>query len=190
MKILQNKVAVITGASRGIGAEISRTLANAGAKTVVNYVRTQQAADKIYAKITDAGGECLTVKADVSQAVAVRQLFDTAINHFGRIDILVNNAGILVFKKIAVISDDEFDQIVDINLKSIFYSLREAASRLSDNGRIVNISSTVTRLMLPKYGAYAATKGAVSWVTPPSISIWIGRSPIMARKFRTLSNWE
>ena len=165
MKILQNKVAVITGASRGIGAEISRTLANAGAKTVVNYVRNQQAADKIYAKITDAGGECLTVKADVSQAVAVRQLFDTAINHFGRIDILVNNAGILVFKKIAVISDDEFDQIVDINLKSIFYSLREAASRLSDNGRIVNISSTVTRLMLPKYGAYAATKGAVEQLT-------------------------
>lgn len=165
MKILQDKVALVTGASRGVGAEIVRSLANAGAKTVVNYVRNQQAADKIYDEITEAGSECLTVQADVSQAVAVRQLFDTAINHFGRIDILVNNAGILIFKKIAEISDDEFDQIVDVNLKGIFYSLREAATRLSDNGRIVNISSTVTRLMLPKYGAYAATKGAMEQLT-------------------------
>lgn len=165
MKILQNKVAVVTGASRGIGAEIARSLANAGAKTVVNFVKNQQAADKIHAEITDGGGECLTVKADVSQAIAVRHLFDTAIDHYGRIDILINNAGILIFKKIAVISDDEFDQIIDINLKSVFYTLREAASRLSDNGRIVNISSTVTRLMSPKYGVYAATKGAVEQLT-------------------------
>jgi len=165
MKILQNKVAVVTGASRGIGAQIAHTLAYAGAKVVVNYVRDQQAADKVCAEITEAGGECLAVKADVSQAVAVHQLFDTAINHFGQVDILVNNAGILIFKEIAKISDDEFDRIVDINLKSIFYTLREAAKRLADHGRIVNISSTVTRLMLPKYGAYAATKGAVEQLT-------------------------
>ncbi|MBA2483271.1 MAG: SDR family NAD(P)-dependent oxidoreductase, partial [Nitrosomonas sp.] len=165
MKLLQNKVAVVTGASRGIGAEIARSLANAGAKTVVNFVKNQQAADEIYAEITDGGGECLTVKADVSQAFAVRHLFDTAIDRYGRIDILINNAGILIFKKIAVISDDELDQIIDINFKSVFYTLREAASRLSDNGRIVNISSTVTRLMLPNYGVYAATKGAMEQLT-------------------------
>lgn len=165
MKTLQNKVAIVTGASRGIGAAITRILADAGAKVVVNYVRNQQAADKICAEITAAGGECLTVKSDVSQAVAVGQLFDTAINHYGKIDILINNAGILIFKEIEKISDDEFDRIVDINLKSIFYTLREAATRLSDNGRIINISSTVTRLMLPKYGAYAATKGAVEQLT-------------------------
>lgn len=165
MKILQNKVAVVTGASRGIGAEIALTLAHSGAKVIVNYVKDEQAASKVCTEITGAGGKCLAVKADVSQPEAVRRLFDETCNHFGQIDILVNNAGILTFKEIAEISDEEFDRIVDINLKSVFYTLREAATRLSDNGRIVNISSTVTRLMLPKYGAYAATKGAVEQLT-------------------------
>lgn len=165
MITLQNKVAIVTGASRGIGAEIAQTLAQAGAKVIVNYVKNQQAASRVCREITDAGGECLAVKADVSQTAAVRRLFDEAVNHFGRIDILVNNAGILTFKEIAEISDEEFDRIIDINLKSVFYMLREAATRLSDKGRIVNISSTVTRLMLPKYGVYAATKGAVEQLT-------------------------
>jgi 3-oxoacyl-[acyl-carrier protein] reductase len=165
MKTLQNKVAIVTGASRGIGAEIAQTLAHAGAKVIVNYVKDQQAASRVCTEITDAGGACLAVKADVSQTVAVRRLFDETFNHFGKIDILVNNAGILTFKEIAETSDEEFDRIIDINLKSVFYMLREAATRLSDNGRIINISSTVTRLMLPKYGAYAATKGAVEQLT-------------------------
>ncbi|GJL71180.1 MAG: 3-ketoacyl-ACP reductase [Nitrosomonas sp.] len=165
MKTLQNKVAIVTGASRGIGAEIAQTLAHAGVKVIVNYVKDQQAASRVCTEITDAGGACLAVKADVSQTAAVRRLFDETFNHFGKIDILVNNAGILTFKKIAEISDEEFDRIIDINLKSVFYMLREAATRLSDNGRIINISSTVTRLMLPKYGAYAATKGAVEQLT-------------------------
>ena len=165
MKMLQDKVAIVTGASRGIGAEIAQTLAHAGAKVIVNYVKDQKAASRVCKEITNAGGECLAVKADVSQTAAVRRLFDETVNHFGKIDILVNNAGILTFKEIAEISDEEFDRIIDINLKSVFYMLREAATRLSDKGRIVNISSTVTRLMLPKYGAYAATKGAVEQLT-------------------------
>lgn len=165
MKILQNKVAIVTGASRGIGAKIAQSLAHTGAKVIVNYVKDQQAASRVCTEIADAGGECLAVKADVSQTAAVRRLFDETANRFGKIDILVNNAGILTFKEIAEISDEEFDRIIDINLKSVFYMLREAATRLSDNGRIVNISSTVTRLMLPKYGAYAATKGAVEQLT-------------------------
>ena len=165
MKTLHGKVAIVTGASRGIGSEIALTLANAGAKVIVNYVKNKQAADKVCAAISDAGGECLVVKADVSDPVAVRRLFDESIKHFNCIDILVNNAGILIFKKIAEMQDDEFDQIVDVNLKSVFYTLREAATRLADNGRVVNISSTVTRLMLSKYGPYAATKGAVEQLT-------------------------
>ncbi|MDR4517668.1 MAG: SDR family oxidoreductase [Nitrosomonas sp.] len=165
MTNLHEKVAIVTGASRGIGAEIARALAKAGARVIVNYVRNQHAANEVCAAITEAGGKCVAIQADVSNSADVRRLFDAAIEHFGRIDILVNNAGILIFKKIAEVSDEEFDQILNINQKSIFYTLREAAERLADNGRIVNISSTVTRLMLPKYGIYAATKGAVEQLT-------------------------
>ncbi|MDE2389015.1 MAG: SDR family oxidoreductase [Betaproteobacteria bacterium] len=165
MQLLQGKVALVTGSARGIGAEIALTLAKAGAKIVINYVKDKAAADKISAAIIESGGECLAVQADVSDPVAVQQLFMAAIERFQQIDILVNNAGILVFKEIAEISDDEFDRIVDINFKSVFYTLREAAVKLADHGRVVTISSTVTRLMLPKYGAYAATKAAVEQLT-------------------------
>lgn len=165
MRTLHGKVAIVTGSSRGIGAEIALTLANAGAKVVINYVQDQSAADKVCAAISDAGGEYLAVRADVSDPAAVHQLFDLAIERFNAVDILVNNAGILIFRKIAEIRDDELDRIIDVNFKSVFYTLREAATRLADHGRVVNISSTVTRLMLPKYGAYAATKSAVEQLT-------------------------
>ncbi|SER72816.1 3-oxoacyl-[acyl-carrier protein] reductase [Nitrosomonas sp. Nm51] len=165
MPSLHEKVAIITGSSRGIGAEIALTLAKAGARVVVNYVQNRGAAEDVCMTITQAGGKCVPVQADVSKPADVRRLFDTAVEHFGRIDILVNNAGMLIFKQIADFTDEEFDRILDINLKSIFYTLREASGRLADNGRIVNISSTVTRLMLPKYGPYAATKGAVEQLT-------------------------
>ncbi|MBX3631173.1 MAG: SDR family oxidoreductase [Nitrosomonas sp.] len=165
MTELYEKVAIITGSSRGIGAGIALSLARAGAKVVINYVHNRQAADEVCMTITQMGGKCTAVQADVSNPDDVRRLFDAAIENFGRIDILVNNAGILVFKKIAEVTDAEFDSILNINLKSIFYTLREAAGRLADHGRIVNISSTVTRLMLPKYGPYAATKGAVEQLT-------------------------
>lgn len=165
MRTLQNKVAVITGGSRGIGAEISLCLAKAGAKVVVNYVKNRDAADQIHKAITEAGGDCLVIQADVSNPVEVKILFDQTMIYFGQVDILVNNAGILLFKKISDINDEEFKQIFDINVSGVFYTLREAATRLAANGRVVNISSTVTRLMLPKYGAYAATKGAVEQLT-------------------------
>lgn len=162
---LQDKVAIITGSSRGIGAEIARTLANAGAKVVVNYVGNQEAAEAVCAAIAEAGGEALAVKADVSQSAEVRKLFDAAIERFNRVDILVNNAGVLLSRKIADISDEEFDRVLNINVKSVFYALREAATRLADGGRVVSLSSTVTRLMLPNYGAYAASKGALEQLT-------------------------
>ncbi len=165
MQPLHGKVAIVTGSSRGIGAEIALTLANAGAKVVINYVQNKPAADKVCTAISDAGGQCVAVQADISDPVAVRQLFDTTSGYFKQIDILVNNAGILLFKEIADIQDDEFNRIVDVNFKSVFYTLREATTKLADHGRVVNISSTVTRLMLPKYGAYAATKAAVEQLT-------------------------
>lgn len=165
MQSLQGKTAIVTGSARGIGAEIALTLAKAGAKVIINYVENKAAADTVCAAIAGAHGECRAVQADVSDPADVRKLFETTIEHFNRIDILVNNAGILLFKEIADIQDEEFDRIVDVNLKGVLYTLREAAGKLADHGRVVTISSTLTRLMLPKYGAYAATKAAVEQLT-------------------------
>ena len=164
-KPLQNKVAIVTGASRGIGAEIARMLAEAGAKIILNYFSNRHAAESVCSEITEAGGEALPVRADVTHAAEVRILFDAAIGRFGHVDILVNNAGILLSREIADIRDEEFERVWNINARSVFYALREAATRMADDGRVVSLSSTVTRLMLPNYAAYAASKGAVEQLT-------------------------
>ena len=165
MKDLQNKVAIITGSSRGIGAEIARTLAAAGARVVINYVSRGEAAYSVHESIKASGGESLVVQADMRISTEVHRLFDETIAHFGRVDILINNAGVLIFKKFSEISDEEFDRVMDSNVKGVFYALREASTRLSDGGRVVTVSSTVTRMLLPKYGAYAASKGAIEQLT-------------------------
>ncbi|MBX3616171.1 SDR family oxidoreductase [Nitrosomonas sp.] len=166
MRPLLGKVAIVTGSSRGIGAEIALTLAKAGATVVINYAKDKLAAEEIRTAIIEAtGSECIAIRADVSNPDDVKQLFDQTIEHFQQIDILINNAGILLFKEISEIHNDEFDRIIDINLKSVFYTLREATEKLANHGRVVTISSTVTRLMLPKYGVYAATKAAVEQLT-------------------------
>ena len=165
MKDLQNKVAIITGSSRGIGAEIARTLAAAGARVVINYVSRGEAAYSVHESIKASGGESLVVQADMRISTEVHRLFDETIEHFGRVDILINNAGVLIFKKFSEISDEEFDRVMDSNVKGVFYALREASTRLSDGGRVVTVSSTVTRMLLPKYGAYAASKGAIEQLT-------------------------
>lgn len=165
MKSLQDKVAIITGASRGIGAEIAKAIAQAGASVIINYANNRSAADLIVSEIKKLGGNAIPVRADVSNSVEVKALFDAAITHFGKIDILINNAGTAIFKAIQDTSDEELDRIFAINVKGTFYCLREAATRLSNSGRIINISSSVTRLILPTYGAYAATKGAVEQLT-------------------------
>ncbi len=164
-KPLHNKVAIVTGASRGIGAEIARTLGGAGANVVVNYTKDREAAEAVCTAIRQAGAEAIAIKADISNSAEVCRPFDAAIDHFLRLDILVNNAGVLLSRKMSDISDDEFDHVLDVNVKGVFYALREAAVRLEDGGRVVNLSSTVTRLMLPNYGAYAASKGAVEQLT-------------------------
>jgi len=162
---LKNKVAIVTGSSRGIGAQIAMTLAGEGAKVVVNYAGNKAAAEKVIAKIRSAGGEAIAVKCDVNKADEVKALFDNAIAQFGKVDLLVNNAGIALYKRLQDTTDDEFQRSFAINVMGVFYALREAATRLEAGGRIVNISSSVTRLMMPTYGTYSATKAAVQQLT-------------------------
>ncbi len=165
MTTLKNKVAIVTGSSKGIGAQIAILLAAAGAKTVINYANDDAAANDIVSQIKVAGGEAIAVQADVSDTQQVATLFDTTISEFGKPDILVNSAGIMINKPIAETTDEDFDRTFAVNVKGTFNTLREAATKLNDGGRIVNLSSTTTRMMLPTYGTYCATKGAVEQLT-------------------------
>lgn len=165
MKPLKNKVAIVTGSSRGIGMQIAITLAQAGANVVINYSKSQAAAEKIVSTIKAGGGNAVAIRANVSNSGDVSAMFDAAISLLGKVDILINNAGAILYKTIQNTTDDDFDHILAVNIKGTFNTLREAASRLESNGRIVNFSSSTTRLMLPTYGAYCATKGAVEQLT-------------------------
>ena len=165
MSTLNEKVILVTGASRGIGAAIARELAKAGARVVVNYAGSKQAAEQLVSEIRAAGGNALALQADVSKADQVKNLFDAAIAYYGRIDVLVNNAGMMINKLIKDTTDDDFSRSFDINVKGTFNTLREAATRLADNGSVINFSTSVLRIMLPTYGTYVATKAAVEQLT-------------------------
>lgn len=165
MTTLKNKVAIVTGSSNGIGAQIAILLAAAGAKTIINYANDDAAANDIVNQIKSAGGEAIAVQADVSDTEQVATLFDTTISEFGKPDILINSAGMMINKPIAETTDEDFDRTFAVNVKGTFNTLREAATKLNDGGRIVNLSSTTTRMMLPTYGTYCATKGAVEQLT-------------------------
>ncbi|WP_324764066.1 SDR family oxidoreductase (plasmid) [Sinorhizobium meliloti] len=160
-----NKVAIVTGASRGIGAAIAARLAHDGFTVVINYAGNAAAAEEVAGKIEAAGGKALTAQADVSDPVAVRRLFDTAEEAFGGVDVLVNNAGIMPLTTIADTDDAVFHQIIAVNLKGTFNTLREAAQRLRVGGRIINMSTSQVALLHPSYGIYAAAKAGVEAMT-------------------------
>ncbi|KJC33759.1 3-ketoacyl-ACP reductase [Bradyrhizobium sp. LTSP885] len=160
-----NKVALVTGASRGIGAAIAERLARDGFTVVINYSGDAKPAEAIASAIEAAGGRALTAKADVSDANAVRGLFDAAEAAFGGVDVLVNNAGIMKLAKIADSDDALFDQQIAVNLKGSFNTMREAARRLRNGGRIVNFSTSVVGTKLESYGIYVATKAAIESLT-------------------------
>ena len=160
-----NKVAIVTGASRGIGAAIAQRLAKDGFTVVVNYAGSAGEAEQLAGKIEAAGGKALTAQADISDAAAVARLFDKTEAVFGGIDVLVNNAGIMRLATIADGDDTLIDSQIAINLKGSIYTLREAARRLRDGGRIVNLSTSVVGLKLETYGVYVATKAAVEGLT-------------------------
>lgn len=164
-KILKGKVAVVTGGSKGIGHAISGRLAAMGASVVVNYAHGEKEADETVRAIEECGGTAVAVQADMGRTRDVAALFERTDTSFGRLDILVNNAGMLLNQTINDLTEDDFDTIMALNIKGVFFCCREAAHRMADGGRIINISSTVTRMLLPTYGLYAATKGAVDQLT-------------------------
>ncbi|RQR31195.1 SDR family NAD(P)-dependent oxidoreductase [Burkholderia sp. Bp9143] len=159
------KVALVTGSSRGIGAEIARRLARDGFRVVVNYAGGAGAAREVVDAIVADGGEAIAVQADVADPAAVAALFDAAEQAFGRIDVVVNSAGVMKLAAVTDFDDAAFDQTVAINLKGTFNVSREAAKRVRDGGRIVNLSSSVIGMRLPTYGVYIATKAAVEGLT-------------------------
>ena len=165
MRNNESKVALVTGASRGIGAAIAERLAKDGFTVVINYSGNVALAEELVQKIERCGGKALTAQADVSDPEAVRRMFDAAEAAFGGIDVLVNNAGIMQLSSIGDADDANFDRQVSVNLKGTFNTLREAAKRLRNGGRIINFSTSVVGLKLENYGVYAATKAAVETLT-------------------------
>jgi 3-oxoacyl-[acyl-carrier protein] reductase len=165
MSNLTEKVVLVTGASRGIGAAIAHKLAEAGAKVIVNYAGGKEAAEQTVNDIKAHGGDAIAVQADVSNSGQVKAMFDTAITHYGRIDVLINNAGIMITKLLKDTTDEDFTRQFDINVRGTFNTMREAATRLADKGSIINFSTSVNRIMLPTYSTYVATKAAVEQLT-------------------------
>jgi 3-oxoacyl-[acyl-carrier protein] reductase len=160
-----SKVAVVTGASRGIGAAVAERLAADGFAVVVNYSASSGPAETLVRAIETKGGRALAVKADVSDAAAVRDMFEATEKAFGGVDVLVNNAGIMKLAKVADCDDAAFDEQIAINLKGSFNGMREAARRLRDGGRIINFSTSVVGTKLETYSVYTATKAAVETMT-------------------------
>jgi 3-oxoacyl-[acyl-carrier protein] reductase len=166
MSTLSNKVTVVTGGSKGIGAEIARELAGAGASVVVNYATSREGADKLVAEIIGNGGKAVAIQGDVAKAADVERLFAETKRVFGPIDVLVNNAGVYRFGSLASISEAEFHRHFDTNVLGVLLATREAVKHFGPSGgSIINLGSFISRAALPESAIYAATKSAVDAIT-------------------------
>lgn len=166
MAKLTGKVAVVSGASKGIGAAIAKRLANDGASVVVNYSASAKQAEAVVAEIKAAGGAAKAVRADVSKPAESKQLVDATVAEFGRIDILVNNAGVYEFRPLQEITEGHFDRMFDLNVKGLLFATQAAAAAFGDHGgSIINIGSVASQLAPAGGSAYSATKGAVDVLT-------------------------
>lgn len=160
-----SRTAIVTGASRGIGAAIARRLAADGFAVAVNFSQGREAAEAVAAGIEAAGGRALPVGADLADPAGAAALFDAAEAALGPVGVLVNNAGIMRLGPLADVPDADFEAQMTLNLTGAFRAMREGARRIADGGRIVNLSSSVVGLSQPGYGAYAATKAGVEALT-------------------------
>jgi 3-oxoacyl-[acyl-carrier protein] reductase len=165
MAKLSGKVAVVTGASKGIGAGIAKALAAEGAAVIVNYASSKAGADAVVEAITGAGGRAVAVQGDVSKAAEANGVIDAAISNFGRLDVLVNNSGVYEFGAIEAIGEEHYRKMFDVNVFGLLLTTQAAAKHLGEGGSIINISSVVTSLFPPQSAVYTGTKGAVDAIT-------------------------
>jgi 3-oxoacyl-[acyl-carrier protein] reductase len=165
MAKLSGKVAVVTGASKGIGAAIAKSLAAEGARVVVNYSSSKKEADQVVQTITQAGGEAVAVKANLAQHDDAKVLLDETKKRFGKLDILVNNAGVYEFRPLDTIDEEHLRRQFDVNVFGLLYATQEAAKLMADGGSVINISSIVAMTPPPGSSAYSATKAAVEAIS-------------------------
>jgi 3-oxoacyl-[acyl-carrier protein] reductase len=165
MSKLTGKVAVVTGASKGIGAAIAKALGAAGASVVVNYASDQAGADKVVAAITQSGSKAVTVQGDVSKSADAQALIAAAITNFGKLDILVNNSGVYEFGAIEAITEEHFHRQFNINVLGLLLTTQAAVAHLKEGASIINIGSVVSRITPPNSAVYTGTKGAVDAIT-------------------------
>jgi 3-oxoacyl-[acyl-carrier protein] reductase len=165
MSKLTGKVAVVTGASKGIGAAIAKSLAAEGASVVVNYASSKAGADTVIAAITAAGGKAIAVHGDVSKTAEAQAIIEAAVKNFGRLDILVNNSGVYELAPIEAITEEHFHRHFNINVLGLLLATQAAVKYLGEGGSIVNIGSVVSRITPPSSAVYSGTKGAVDAIT-------------------------
>jgi 3-oxoacyl-[acyl-carrier protein] reductase len=165
MNKLKGKVAVVTGASKGIGAAIAKSLAAEGASVVVNYASSKSGADTVVANITAAGGKAVAVHGNVSKAAEAQGTIDAAIKNFGHLDILVNNSGVYEFSPIESLTEEQYNKIFNVNVLGLLLTTQAAVKHLGEGASIINIGSVVSSLTPPNSAVYTATKGAVDAIT-------------------------
>jgi 3-oxoacyl-[acyl-carrier protein] reductase len=165
MSKLSGKVAVVTGASKGIGAGIAKALAAEGAAVIVNYASSKAGADAVVEVISAAGGQAVAVQGDVTKEADAKALVDAALHHFGRLDILVNNSGVYEFSGIETLTEDQYRRMFDVNVLGTLLPTKAAVPHLGEGASIINISSVVTSVLMPESAIYTGTKGAVDAIT-------------------------
>ena len=165
MSKLKGKVAVVTGASKGIGAAIAKSLGAEGASVVVNYASSKAGADAVVDSITKAGGKAVAVGGDVSKAADAEKIIGTAVKSFGRLDILVNNSGVYEFQPIEAITEEHYQRLFNINVLGLLLTTQSVVKHLSEGGSVINIGSAVTEVFPPATAVYTGTKGAVDAIT-------------------------
>jgi 3-oxoacyl-[acyl-carrier protein] reductase len=165
MSKLSGKVAIVTGASKGIGAAIAKSLAAEGASVVVNYASSKEGADTVVAAISKAGGKAVAVQGDVSKGADAKGIVDAAIKHYGRLDVLVNNSGVYGFSAIDELTEEDFHRQFNINVLGLLLVTQAASKHLGEGASIINIGSVVSRITPPGSAIYTGTKGAVDAIT-------------------------